>query len=453
MKSECNFVRLSAAGTRRSWRALILSFVLFLGGMHAVRAQPALPDTPAGRMLGMWLNAFNGEDEAVLRAFYERHFPQLPIGTGMGFRAQTGGVDILAVKDIDPLRVIFLAKDRKTPITGLAVMTLNSADTSRITSLTFRGGMTPDTVLTGYAIDAPTQARVIDAAAAALNESYVHPPVAKAMEADLRTRLAKGEFAGITDGAAFATALTEAMRSVSRDKHLGVDFLPARLPPPSPPPATPPPAPAPEQWTAARCGFAPATLLPNRIGLIKFNRFPPPAICPEAASAMLNSLGEVDAIIFDLRDNGGGDPAMVAYMGSYLFAERTHFTAIWTRTTDKTEEFWTDAQAPGNRYAKQPVFILTSTRTFSGAEDFSYSLQALKRAVIVGEVTGGGTHPVRGRPLVDGFSMGVPYAKTVNPITKSNWEGVGVAPDVKVPAAQALETAQKLAMEAAGRKD
>jgi C-terminal processing protease CtpA/Prc len=139
-------------------------------------------------------------------------------------------------------------------------------------------------------------------------------------------------------------------------------------------------------------------------------------------------------------------------MASYLFADRTYFTAIWTRKTDQTREFWTEGQVPGNRYAKQPVFVLTSIRTFSGAEDFSYSLQQLKRAVIVGEVTGGGAHPVSGQPLGDGFNMGVPYAKTVNPITKSNWEGVGVAPDVKVAAPQALETAQKLAMEALGRK-
>jgi hypothetical protein len=433
---------------------IVLLLAFSLSGMSPLHAQPALPDTPAGRMLGMWLAAFNSNDEAVVRKFYQEHIPRLPAAVGVGFRAQTGGVDIIAVKDIDPLRVIFLAKDRKTPITGLAVMTLSSTDPARITSLSFRGGMPPGTELTGFAIDAAMQARVIDGAVAALNESYVDPAVAKAMESDLRARLTKGEFAKITDGATFATALTDAMRAISRDKHLGVAFVPAKLPPPPPPPASPPPAaPAPEQWTAARCGYAPATQLPGRIGLIKFNGFASPLVCRDAASAMLNSLGEVDAIIFDLRDNGGGDPAMVAYMASYLFADRTHVTDIWTRTTDQTREFWTEAQVPGNRYAKQPVFILTSTRTFSGAEDFSYSLQALKRAVIVGEVTGGGAHPVRGQPLVGGFSIGVPYAKTVNPITKSNWEGTGVAPDVRVTAAEALAAAQKLATEAAARKD
>jgi hypothetical protein len=294
--------------------------------------------------------------------------------------------------------------------------------------------------------------RVIDAAAAALNESYVDPAMAKAMEADLRARQARGEFANLTDGFAFQGALMSAMLSISHDKHLSVSFVPAQIPPPPPPPAAAP-ATAPEQLSAARCGFEPGKVLANRIGLIKFNGFSPVALCRDAASAMMNSLGDVGAIIFDLRENHGGQPAMVAYIASYLFADRTHVTDVWTRKTNQTEEYWTDAGAPGRRYARQPVFILTSPGTFSGAEDFSYSLQARKRAVIVGEVTGGGAHPVAGQLLGDGFSMGVPFAKTVNPVTRTNWEGVGVQPDVKVAAGQALETAQRLAGQAAGRKE
>jgi hypothetical protein len=434
-------------------RTIILLIALSLGSTGAPQAQPALPDTPAGRMLGRWVAAFNSEDGTVVRAFAEQSMPAIFAARIEAFRSQTGGVDIIAVRSDDPLRVIFLAKDRRTPTTGLGILTLPDADATKMATFTL-GAVPPNTVLTGFAIDGPTRLRVIDAAVAALHESYVHPPVAKAMEADLRARLARGEFAKISDGAAFATALTDALRSVSKDKHLGVNFVPAKWPAAAstPAPAATTPAAPPEPWTAARCGMSPATLLPGRIGLIKFNGFSPVAVCRDAASAMLNSLGEVDAIIFDLRDNGGGQAAMVAYIASYLFADRIHFTDIWTRKTEVTQEYWTDGQVPGNRYAKQPIFILTSARTFSGAEDFSYSLQQLKRAVIVGEVTGGGAHPVSGQTLGDGFTMGVPYAKTVNPITKSNWEGVGVAPDVKVAAPQALETAQKLAMEALGRK-
>jgi hypothetical protein len=449
---QCSAFAAATIAFRKFAPAAILSVALLLPSPGAAQTNVAIPDTPAGRMLGQWLQAFNSDDNAVVRKFYDEHMPEILVARAVDFRQLTGGVDLVAVKGVDPLRVIFLAKDRKTPTLGLGVLTLPGADAARASSLSLRG-VPPNTVLTGFAIDDGARRRVIDAAAAALNDAYVDPAVAQKMEADLRTRLARGEFAKISDGDEFADTLTNALRSVSHDKHLGVSFVPAQLPPPPPPPAAPPPAAAaPAQLPGSRCGFQPATLLANRIGLIKFNGFSPVAQCREAASVMLNSLGEVDAIIFDLRDNGGGEPAMVAYIGSYLFGGRTHFTDIWTRKTNETREYWTQTDAPGRRYATQPVFVLTSSRTFSGAEDFSYSLQALKRAVIVGEVTGGGAHPVRGQLLSDGFSIGVPYAKTVNPITKSNWEGVGVEPDVKVAAPQALETAQKLATQAAGRK-
>jgi len=90
------------------------------------------------------------------------------------------------------------------------------------------------------------------------------------------------------------------------------------------------------------------------------------------------------------------------------------------------------------------VYVLTSARTFSGAEEFSYNLKSLKRATIVGETTGGGAHPVSGHRIDEHFMIGVPFARAINPITRTNWEGVGVEPDVKVPAADALATALKL---------
>jgi C-terminal processing protease CtpA/Prc len=93
------------------------------------------------------------------------------------------------------------------------------------------------------------------------------------------------------------------------------------------------------------------------------------------------------------------------------------------------------------------VFVLTSKRTFSGAEEFTYNLKNLKRATIVGETTGGGAHPVDGHRLDDHFMIGVPFARAVNPISKTNWEGTGVEPDVKVPADQALDVARKMAEE------
>jgi C-terminal processing protease CtpA/Prc len=151
------------------------------------------------------------------------------------------------------------------------------------------------------------------------------------------------------------------------------------------------------------------------------------------------------ALIIDLRENGGGSPAMVALVTSYLFDRRTHLNDLWTRATNKTEEFWTRDSVAGRRFGgEKPVYVLTSSNTFSGGEEFTNNLKVLKRATIVGETTGGGAHPVRSRRIDDHFFIGVPFARAINPITRTNWEGVGVEPDTKVPAAAALETALKL---------
>jgi C-terminal processing protease CtpA/Prc len=119
---------------------------------------------------------------------------------------------------------------------------------------------------------------------------------------------------------------------------------------------------------------------------------------------------------------------------------------LYNRKEDKTTEFWT-RDVPGPRLTKQPVFVLTSKRTFSGAEEFTYNLKNLKRATIIGETTGGGAHPVSGHRIDDHFMIGVPDARAINPITKTNWEGTGVEPDIKVPAGEALEVAKKMAAE------
>jgi len=159
----------------------------------------------------------------------------------------------------------------------------------------------------------------------------------------------------------------------------------------------------------------------------------------------MNFLAHVDAIIFDLRHNGGGDPKMVAMISSYLFDKSTHLNDLYNRKEDFTEQYWTLPYVPGTTLANRPAFVLTSKNTFSGAEEFTYNLKNLKRATIVGETTGGGAHPVSGHRIDDHFMIGVPFARAVNPVYKTNWEGTGVEPDVSVKAADALEKAQELA--------
>jgi C-terminal processing protease CtpA/Prc len=261
----------------------------------------------------------------------------------------------------------------------------------------------------------------------------------------LRKADRRGEYRQISNGDQLARLLTTQLQAVSRDKHLRVIFDPVVMP-------VSPAGPGP-RMTSDGCGFEKAERLPGNVGYVKLNQFGDPDACRDVAAAAMAFIANADAVIFDLRDNGGGHPHMVAFLCSYLFAERTHLNDFWMRANNETRESWTSEQVPGAKFTTQPIYVLTSRRTFSGAEEFSYNLKHLKRATIVGEVTGGGAHPVRIQRIDDRFSVAVPDARPINAVTKTNWEGTGVEPDVMVAAAEALTTAQRLAasMIAAGR--
>jgi retinol-binding protein 3 len=296
-------------------------------------------------------------------------------------------------------------------------------------------------------IDGATRARVIDGAIADLNEFYVFPETAKKMEAALRARQKMGSYDAVSDGETFARVLTSHLQEISHDKHLSVSFSSAVLPMGEPGQGPDAQARMRAEVESVNCFFERAELLPPNLGYLKFNAFIDPAICGATASAAMNFLANADAIIFDLRENLGGDPKMVAFLATYLFAGPTQLSDLYDRKQDTTTQYWTLPFVPGKTLAGKPVFVLTSKRTFSGGEEFGYDLKVLKRATIVGETTGGGAHPVTGHRIDDHFLIGVPFARAVNPITKTNWEGTGVEPDVKVPAGDALEVAKKMAAE------
>ncbi len=118
---------------------------------------------------------------------------------------------------------------------------------------------------------------------------------------------------------------------------------------------------------------------------------------------------------------------MIAYVSSYLFDERVHLNDLFWREPNRTDEFWTRPDVAGQEFGgTKPVFVLTSHATFSGGEEFAYNLQALKRATIVGETTGGGAHPVGLEFVAEHFVLQLPRGRAINPITKTNWESTGV---------------------------
>jgi hypothetical protein len=303
------------------------------------------------------------------------------------------------------------------------------------------------------ALDAAARAEVIDGALKALNERYVFPEVAQKMEQAIRARQQRKEYDAITSGRQLAQTLTDHLREVSRDKHLGVNYSPKVLPPQPPPPDAPADAQTQlERQSAimARQNFAFVRVerLPGNIGYVDFRGFLPPAIAGETAAAAMTFLASSDAVIFDMRQNGGGDPAMVAFITSYLFGPQpVHLNDFYFRPTNETRPSYTLSYVPGKRLTNKDVYVLTSSRTFSGAEEFTYNLKHLKRATIVGETTGGGAHLVGPQRITDHFSIGVPMGRPINAVTKTDWEGTGVEPDVKVSAEDALKTAHVMALE------
>ncbi|HEX8474672.1 MAG TPA: S41 family peptidase [Pyrinomonadaceae bacterium] len=301
-------------------------------------------------------------------------------------------------------------------------------------------------------IDATARKQIIDGLLKRLNDSYVFPDVAKKMETAVRERAEKKEYDNVTSAKEFARMLTAHLQEVSRDKHLRVRYsyepIPVRAERNEP---------TLEEVERQRqfgkrinYGFEKIERLQGNVGYIDLRGFFDAENGADTVAAAMNFLSNTDALIIDLRQNGGGEPEMVALICSYLFgSEPVHLNSLYWREGNRTDEFWTKKTVSGKRYEGKDVYVLTSRRTFSGAEEFSYNLKNLKRATIIGETTGGGAHPGGGFRINENFGMFVPTGRAINPITKTNWEGTGVKPDIDVPAEQALKTAHLMAVQKA----
>jgi hypothetical protein len=299
-------------------------------------------------------------------------------------------------------------------------------------------------------IDATAAAKVIDEALKKLDENYVFPEVAAKMAEAIHRRAAANEYAAVKTGQELAELLTKHLQDVSHDKHLRVRCSTDKLPP-RPPMGQGPTA---EQKTRMKAmaekvnaAYRKVERLPGNVGYLEVNGFMDEEQAAGPAAAAMTFLAHTDALILDLRHNGGGSPSGVALLCSYFFGETpVHLNSLYWRKGNRTEEFWTRKDLAGPRYLNKDVYVLTSSHTFSGAEECAYNLQTQKRATIVGETTGGGAHPGGGFPLGEHFVMFIPTGRAINPITKANWEGTGVKPDVPAVADQALEVAHQLAL-------
>ncbi len=294
-------------------------------------------------------------------------------------------------------------------------------------------------------IDAAVRKEVITALSIQLIRSYIFEDVARKVEADLNRRLVAGEYNSLTGASAFAEKLTSDLQALTKDKHLNIRFSPNPIPEvgPAAEPTTEQRSNR-ERWArSVNFGFEKIKRLPGNIGYIELMGFTDPVHAGETIRAAFAVVANTEAIIFDLRRNGGGSPEMVAKITSYLYGDKpVLLNTLYWREIDRTDEFWTDPKLPGAKLADKPIYILTSNRTFSAAEEFTYNLKNLKRATVVGETTGGGAHPGESRRLHAHFNAFIPTGRAISPITKSNWEGTGVEPDIQVPKEHALHAAQ-----------
>lgn len=276
---------------------------------------------------------------------------------------------------------------------------------------------------------------LVEALARTIEENYVFPDVAHTIAETLRERLFDGAYENASLET-LAARLTTDLRSVNSDRHLSAWVVPPRSAQPAPDPALR------EQEERAELrrtnyGFRKLEILEGNVGYLELDGFLPIELARDTAAGAMAFLANVDALVVDLRQNGGGEPSMIRFLTSYFFAERTHLNSFEWRGRPGLEESWTDPEVPGKRLLDVPIFVLTSSTTFSAAEEFTYNLKNLRRATIVGQTTGGGAHPGSTHEIAGLLGVFIPHGRAINPITKTNWEGVGVEPDVKVPAEQA----------------
>ncbi len=311
--------------------------------------------------------------------------------------------------------------------------------------LSTAGASPPSAPVIGPMISPHEQTAVLSALIAEMNRSYVFPDVAKRVEAELKANQRGGVFKVAIAGPEFAKKLTNRLREIAGDKHLGVRYVSD----PIPISAVLPAVDAAKELAESRSRNFSVTKverLDHNIGYINVRGFDAPAAAAETIAAAMRFVTYTDALIIDLRENGGGYPDGVAQLESYFFDTPTHLNDMKNRAGD-VEETWTLEALAGPRFGeKRDVYLLTSANTFSGGEDMAYTMQQLKRATIVGEVTGGGANPGQSFRLSAHFSAFIPFARAVNPISKTNWEGKGVQPDISVPADKALKAAQLAAL-------
>lgn len=282
---------------------------------------------------------------------------------------------------------------------------------------------------------------VLNALTSSIKQQYVEIKKIDEISIALTKLKAKPAFSKSQSEQEFASVLTTELQNI--DKHFAVKW---RNPNKSHDEKT-----KHEAWFAKlsrkHSGFNRVEVLDGNIGYVDFWGFDALSeSSKKVVEGVMGFVSNVDALVFDLRKNGGGSPEMVQFISSYFLKPNTHLNSIYSRTTGTTREFRTFDKVNGTVNLTTPVYILTSRDTFSAAEEFAYNLKHLNRATLVGETTKGGANPWQFYELGNGFRAGIPIAKAINPKTKTNWESVGVKPHIEASSNNAFDVAYKMAL-------
>jgi C-terminal processing protease CtpA/Prc len=296
-----------------------------------------------------------------------------------------------------------------------------------------------------FALDASDRELVLQAVIEHLEHDYVYPDIGARAAAALQRDIAAGAYAELRSGEQFANALSLRIRQLTDDGHLNLELSDLSL---EQTPTEEFSEAQMQRWYGAHInhGVESYQRLDGNIGYLDLRAFPPPDLGGDTLAAAMNLAANADALIIDLRNNGGGIGESVALVASYLFdSTQRPLSGVYDRPSDTFTHSQTQAYVPGRRFGgDKPVCVLISGDTFSAAEALAYDLQALQRATIVGAVSGGGAHPFEYLRIHPHFVLWSVTARSVNPITGTNWQYVGVKPDIEVPAEQALEHALEI---------
>ena len=440
----------------------VLTFALYLTGPSVADERADLPSTPAGRCATSYFDAFNSGKDEIMQAFEEEHralsylrrrsleqrvtsygrlrgiFGQLsPVRLALSLELQlTLLVDAEETDDVLVMRFQLEAE----PPHRLAYLTFSGIDHSEVDN------QYVDYVATRAApIDDTLRERTVESVAVALRDNYVYPELGEQMASALLKGHSGGQYEG-TKAGKLADMLTETALAVSNDRHVWVAAQNPMVQE-----STDPVNRSIEELRRDNYDFQKIEVLAGNIGYIKFDMIHDDEEALEIAAAALDSVARCEALIFDIRDNIGGEWGVAQLMLGYLVPRGTVYGRTYDRNGDLVEARSTLDSIPGKRFGDDViVYVLTSSRTGSAAEGFAYTLKHLGRATIVGEVTRGMAHPSEEVVVNDYFRVSVPFRRSENVVTKTDWEGTGVTPQIKVTAERGLETAVEDALRRIG---